>query len=334
MAKKATPRLTADARIVLLYGPEQALVREHLRQLKQALEAEHGEVEQHTFDGREATLADVLDELRSYSLMQLHKLVVVDEAEVFTKSHRAALERYAENPVDHGTLVLRSSGWRPGKLDKLIEKVGAKIKCDTLRPGDASAWLVKRAPKAHGVKIEPAAAGTLVDRLGPALSGLDQELAKLALAPEVIEAGGVVTQRLVDQRVGRSSDEKAWAVQEAVLQALADGRPGGALRMVHELVELAGHPEQLVSWAVTDLARKLATGQQMRESGAGMPAIHKAVRNWGPQARLFEQAMQRLAPGQGARLLHRSLRADARSKSGLGDAMGNLEALCVQLVEA
>lgn len=120
MAKKADLQLDATVRMLVLYGPEDMFKRAKLDELREALRAEHGEIEAFTFDGVSAALADVFDEVRGYSLMQTYKLVIVDNADEFTKSHRDALDRYADNPVDHATLVLRAEKWNKGKDRKSV----------------------------------------------------------------------------------------------------------------------------------------------------------------------------------------------------------------------
>src|SRR5690606_27907262 len=143
-SKKSATSLGAGTRVLLLTGPEQMLKRHCMQELRDALQAAHGDLHEVTFDGKTVQLADVLDELRTFSMMQQYKLVIVDDADQLLKEKkddedkpspsakkrdagsgaRAAIERYAESPVDHATLVLRSEKWNPGKLDKLIEKVG------------------------------------------------------------------------------------------------------------------------------------------------------------------------------------------------------------------
>ena len=98
--RKVAPAVNADTRILVLHGPEQMVMAEHMDALKAAIADAHGDYETFRFDGKTATLADVFDELRGYSLMSVYKLVVVDEAEPFVKAHRAALERYAESVVE------------------------------------------------------------------------------------------------------------------------------------------------------------------------------------------------------------------------------------------
>ena len=332
-AKSAPPRLDADTRICVLHGQEQWLKSRYLQDLKQALDTAHGETETFTFHGDNASLADVLDELRSYALMQHHKIVLVDEAQDFVKEHRKALERYAENPVDHATLVLRSDTWNKGTLDKLIEKVGCVVKCEPLKPAEAKAWLTKRCPAEHGCAIEPAAAGLLVDRLGPELMTLDSELAKLAL---MAGKGEPIVRGLVEQVVGKSSDEKAWEVQEAVLTGLTS-RSGassqGALSKINELVDLSGQADVLVMYFVADLVRKLNVASLMKRAGAPEGVIGKELKLWGPRQQLFMGVLRRMDPQALGAAFDDVVTADRRSKSGLGNARRNLECFCVRLAD-
>ena len=330
-------------RVVALHGKEHALKRDKLRELRDALTAEHGDIDLYTFDGATAGLADVLDEVRGYSLMGGYKLVIVDEADAFLKNFRDAIERYAKDPVDHATLVLRSDNWNKGNLDKAIAKVGAVVKCDPPSAADAVRWVVERAESEHGRRIERDAATALVERLGSDLMRLDSELGKLAVTGsgggdggEGGEVKGPITRAMVESSVGRSSEEKAWAVQEAVLGAMLErkGRGAGvAIAKIHELIDVAGNDAVPVAWAVSDLMRKLAVGASMREAGVPEGVIVKELKLWGPQAATVSRLWRVLGAREAAGLLHRALELDARSKSGLGDAVGNLQTFCVELVD-
>lgn len=364
MARKMPAKsveLDASVRVLALHGPEDAIKKEKIDGLLAALEAEHGEVQRFSFDGKIATLADVFDEVRGYSLMGGYKLVVVDPADDFVKAHREPLERYAQNPVDHATLVLRAGNWHRGNLDKYIAKVGAVIKCEPPKPAEAVARLVARAKNIHGLTLDRPAAQLLVDRLGVHLTRLETELDKLAamagaLSPKgrslKASGGGGIDRAMVEAAVGKSSDEKAWEVQESVLAAMAPppayGRPapgnggrnsggasgGGAIvEKVRELIDLGGQPEVLVMYFVADLARKLAVGGQMRAAGESDAAIGKALKLWGPRQRTFMDVLRSVGPDGGAALLDKALTADARSKSGFGPAGRNLEGLCVQMAD-
>ena len=334
MAKRKSGDVTLDAsvRILALHGPNDMLRQTTYDQLRAALEAEHGDVDTYRFDGKAAQLAEVFDELRSYSLMQQHKLVVIDDAELFIKPHREALERYAANPVDHATLVLRANQWHKGKLDKHIEKVGAVIKCDQLNSREAAAWLVDRAQTTHGRKLDRAAAQALVDRLGSSLMQLDSELGKLSV---LVEPKEPITTDLINEVVGRGSDESAWEVQQAVLESLADGSPAAALEKVHKLIDIGDQPQVVLMYAVGDLMRKFCLARSMKAAGQTDGQIIRALKlTWPPQrGPLFIEAMRKLKPGQAGRLFDRIITADARSKSGFGDATRNLECFVAAMAD-
>jgi DNA polymerase-3 subunit delta len=290
-----------------------------------------------TFDGQSAGLADVLDELRTYSLLQPYKLVLVDRAEEFVKRFREPMERYAAAPVDQATLVLRSEGWHAGKIDKLIAKVGAVVKCDSLRRGEAEAWVLRRCPAHHGRPITTPAAKLMVARLGCDLGLLDSELGKLAA---LAEPGHALDPALVEQLVGRSSDEKAWVIQEAVLQALdptalatPTQRAQDMIRKVHDLVDLAGNDPTPVVWAVADLMRKLCYGVALKKQGESDFQIGKELRLWGAQQAVMLAVLRKLDGPKVQRWYDRVLDLDRRSKTGLGESTRNLECFCALLAD-
>lgn len=330
--KKAAGAICASTRILALGGPEEVLRREAVAQLQAAMEVEHGEVELLTFNGETAELADVMDELRSFGLMQQYKIVLVQNADDFVSNHRKVLERYAENPVDHGTLVLACATWRPGNIDKLIAKVGAIIDCKQLSATDVKARLIETAKTEHHRRLSPQAAQLLIERVGPHLLRLEQEVAKLAL---LVEEGQGIETELIDQVVGRSSDEQAWAAQEAVLTTLNDPRAGIAttIAKLRELIDLSRQADTLVAYFVADLVRKLYLGLILQKQGVSAFQITQQMKMWGPRQTMFQNALRRLSEPAAARLFDRIVRLDVRAKSGLGDPTRNLECFCAELVD-
>jgi len=334
MAKRGTsekkPTLDANVRICVLYGADEMLKRLYLQQLRDAVTAAHGDAEAFNFDGKSASLSDVLDELRSYSLMQSYKLVVVDDADQFVKTNRAALDRYAEAPVDHATLVLRSTTWNKGNLDKKIAKVGAMVKCDEPSPDQAQRWLVRRAESEYGVKITNDAAQLLVERLGCQMMPLDTELGKLSL---MVGRGESIQPALVREVVGRSSDEEAYMMQEAVLRGLQQRSAAPMLAKVRELVDLGNKPDVLVAYFVADVVRKLNVALLMQASGVPQGQVMKQLKVFGSRQRMFQQVLGRLDAKRAAGWFDQAVTADAHAKSGRGDTVRNLEALCVRLAD-
>ena len=337
MAKKTTskagakaggakgPKSAAEIRIVVFSGKETLLRDEQTAALLEGLRAAHGEVDVFRLSGAETTAADVLDECRSFGLIASHKVVIVDEAEsVVNQDWRPMFERYAQNPSEGSTLVLRSGAWRPGNLDKMVAKVGFVDKCDEKKDHEAIVWAGQRAQEKHGVRIERNAATELVDRVGVGLGRIDTELAKLALGAE----RGVIRLDQVEAMVAPSRELKPWPLQEALLSGSAER----GIAYIRKTIESAPRGVEIpLIFAASALARDLhacAVAQKMR---IGMDEVARRTdkpSSWGLRS-VFPVA-RGIPPTETARLLEACVRADAGSKSGLGEADRSLEMLAVR----
>jgi len=341
----------ASTRIVLLRGPDSFLRRMHTRTLAEVLTDAFGEIAEFVFDGSETEPAVVLDELRSYGLLHPHKLVIVDQADQFLaapkeqaadapgpatvskhgrrtgpRTTRALLEAYAAAPVDNATLLLRAETWRPGKLDKLIEKVGRIVKCDAPSAGAAATWCRRRCPKEHACEISPEAAAILVDRVGTSLARLDMELAKLSA---YVGANGPIDEDAVRTMVGLSREEQAWEIQSA----LVSGSPGAALGKMRELLGVSRQPEVLMFWAMADLVKKVHAACHLLRRGVAPGAAAKELRLWGPSMEPIVRAARRRTPDELAQLLRDIVDRDRDTKRGFGKASRTLEGLAVRIAD-
>ncbi|MBI1370584.1 MAG: DNA polymerase III subunit delta [Planctomycetes bacterium] len=333
MARRSTakssgpPAFTGAERVVVFHGKQDFLRTYYLQQLRAAIESKTGsEVETVRCDGKTASLSDVFDELRSFGLMQQHRMIVVDAADEFVKNHREAVTRYVDSPEDTATLVLRADKWNKGNIDKAIEKVGQFVKCDPPSEADTMKWTVAYCKKKYSVAIEPNAARTLLEHVGVDLGRIDSELAKLAAG---VPAGGSITAEQVDVLVGRASDEAAWAIQEAVLS----GNAAAAMTKLHELTDLAKQADVLVGYFVADLMRKLCQATAMLAAGQGDASICGTLKMWGDRSRPFMSAARRLGPHRAAKLFDQIVSLDQRAKSGFGDPTRNLERFVVQFAD-
>ena len=337
--------LAADMRIVLLRGPELFLQMEYTRRLTQLLREKFGDVEQFRFDGESATLAEVLDELRTYGLMQNHKLVILDNADMFLAGkkkagdeegdeekeekspNRTAMERYAASPVDSATLLLRAETWRPGRIDKLIEEHGTIIKCEEMSPADTARHAIGRAEREYGVTLSPPAATLLIERIGTSLAHVDTELARLS---SYVGAKGSITPQIIKDLVEPSREEHAWVIQEAVLS----GEAGHALTRLTELLEISKQPKELLFWSVTDLLRKLYHASRQLRAGVSPYQLRGPLKLWGAAEHMVFDAARRVEPARFAQLLHEALASDWRMKTGQRDPMRTLEALIVRVADS
>lgn len=357
MAKRAAPsspkssgKLFADLRIIILKGPDAFLRWLRTNEIREALAKAHGAFDTFQFDGDSARVADVLDECRTFGLMAGHKLVIVDNADKLLKagddedeapaphakpaasgrrtgpaidtSPRGLMLRYAQSPPDGATLVLRASTWHKGKLDEAVEKVGAIISCDELRDHEAASWAIERASGVHKAELKPDAAQVLIERLGCDLGRIDGELAKLA-----INAGkSAITAAMVAQSVGFTREEEAWDLQRVLLTADAPT----VLGHVRQVVEVSRQPATLVTWACTDLARKLYGASVGLKAGANPFQLAGALKLWGESKEVILDAGRRTSPALAARLLGACIEADSRQKSGLGEPQRTLECLSLR----
>jgi DNA polymerase-3 subunit delta len=312
--------------VYLLAGPEALKRSEETAKLRKKLEKEHGEVDLVTFDGASAPLADVLDECRSFGLMATHKLVIVDASEeLLSEATRPAIERYAENPPEGTTLVLRSKMVRAnGKFEKGLMASGAFVACEECTESGAIDWVEKHAKKTLGVTIDELAAKALVSRVGVSLMKLQSELGKLGAAAG---EGKHITPALVAEFVGVSREEEAWGIQRSLLQ----GNTASALAHLRHLLGVSRQPAQVVMYAVTDLARKLHALSAGSRSGEDMFAVAKAVGVWGDSSRALTETARSLHPLRTLAFLRACLKADERCKTGLSETERSLEMLIIRL---
>jgi DNA polymerase III delta subunit len=261
--------------------------------------------------------------------------VVVDNAEQFMQGddRRRAMERYAESPMQDATLILRSSGWRPGTFDKLVAAVGMILKCEAPGAAEAVRWAVARSQKRHGVELSAAGAQALVDRVGPDLGRLDSELGKLAVGALAMggptgDAKVVITPELVKEFTGLSREEQAWEIQGA----LATGDPAQALAKVDELLRVSRAPEVMLAWSTIDVVRKVHDAAALAAQGQPDGAIAKSLKLWGDGAAVIVRLGRAVPLARAAALLQAAIAADRRMKSGLSPEPSRaIEALAVQI---
>lgn len=317
-AEKALPR------IILLKGPDLFQQHDAVHRLEEALRREHGNVDLVRFDGKSTAPADVLDECRTFGLIAAHKLVVLDNAEDLIKEdNRPLFERYAEAPSEGATLILRAATWRPGRLDKLLEKVGEIIPCDGVNPAQAEKWILTEGAARHRAEVDKDAAAALVELLGPELAAIDSELAKLAAAagenPRISAA-------LVRELVGMRREEEVWAIQSRLLS----GDRARTLRHVRDLLDVSGVPPVLMAWAMTDLARKLHSAAAALNAGARPDQLAGPLKLWGESRAAVLSVAGRINIARARRLFRLCVETDHRCKSGLSDSERAVERLALR----
>jgi DNA polymerase III delta subunit len=299
--------------VYALVGPDPFL---QLLKLAEILRDHPKDAQRIDADGERAELADVLDELRSFAMFGGRKVVVVRDADAFLTRFREPLEEYVAAPSDNATLVLRLPSLpKTQRIAKAIDKVGRIENCDP--PRDLARWASDRARSAHKITLEPDAARLLVELVGEDLGRLDNELAKLAIDAD--ETGGKVGLQKVADSVAFQREQE---VKEMTV-ALATGEVTEALRRWRQLVQLDSSAEFR---AVTWLGMWLEDVRAALRGGAG-----KLSWKYKDRFNQFMRVSQRMGDAGAGRALDLLAEVDHQSKSGVGDAAGNVERFILQV---
>lgn len=325
-------------RTVILRGKDAFLMRVYTQRLIETLEASCGTVELFEFEGDTVEPATVLDELRSYGLLQEHKVVIVNQADRFLSSSSGAkgpsrarklLESYVAAPVESATLLLRAETWKAGKLDKLVAEHGLMHKIDLDESTDmpfAMAWCTGRTRKAHDAIIDDEAASLLLKRIGMDFARLDAELGKLAA---MVGTQGTINRQHVIEMTGISREEQAWAIQDAVLS----GRVDHAVQTLRELQEVSRQPRELVLWSLVDLLRKLHAASAMLRSGCSTNDIARQQRLFGAGRDRILALARAGEPATWSTLLRDTLRRQHSIRTGYGRSERTLEGITIRIAD-
>jgi DNA polymerase-3 subunit delta len=261
------------------------------------------------FAGSQATLADVLDEVRTLPFLAPRRVAIVEDADPFVTAHRKGLEGYAERPSESGVLVLSVKSWPSNtKLAKLVEKNGLAVDCKAPKESELPAWLVQLAKGREGVKLDQDAAVLLVELVGPEVGLLASELEKLAI---YVGDRKVIRRDDVATMVGAGRVEAVWGV----IEAATTGRADEALAGLDRLLTSGEHPVRLVAALCSSLLRVYHAGQ----ARLGRKDLEAACREAGISpyfARKTGQQHGHLGPSRVASLPEWLLRADLDLKGG------------------
>ena len=272
-------------------------------------------------DGAEAVLAEVLDEVRTMSLLGTRRLVAVDGADSFISAHRAALERYCAEPSATGCLVLLCNSLpKNTRLFKSINTHGGIIPCQVPKGRAVIDWIMSRASATYGKRLRVAAAQSLREHLGSAPGVLDAELAKLAA---YVGERTEITPADIDTLTGQHREEKVFAVTDA----MSSGDPQAALRHWEQVLATdraaPGRAVAGLAWGV----RRLLEARRDWEGGADLPGI--ARRLYTDPGTLLRR-LERVTTKQLQQQLKDLLAADVAVKTGASTIDAAIEKFIVK----
>jgi DNA polymerase III delta subunit len=309
------PATTAKP-VYALVGDDSFLQLEALARIVERFSADVARID---FDGERAELSDVLDELRSFAMFgDGEKLVVVRAADDFITRFREQVEDYLAAPSSSAALVLRVASLpKSTRVYKQISKIGEVIECAPPSAKGLETWITNRARNTHQIAIGPDAISPLLELVGADLGRLDNELAKLALqvAPGAKVGADDISASITFQREQEIKE---------MTGELAVGRPAEALLRWRRLVQLDTSAEfRAVTWLtmwLEDVAWIVSGGfpgkiqWKYEDKLAGMVKVAKALGR-----ERHRHAVDLLAE------------LDRQSKTGVGDAVSNVERFIVSV---
>src|SRR6185295_7995500 len=141
--------------IHVVYGAEMLLKREAIQSI---MDRVLGNAERSLalteYDGGNAELAPVLDDLRTPPFLAERRLVIVRDADTFITRYRPELEDYADKPSPTGVLLLECKTFpSTTRLYKRVQAIGDVTKCEAVAARNIPGWLEQRGRDAHGVKL-------------------------------------------------------------------------------------------------------------------------------------------------------------------------------------
>ena len=252
-----------------------------VRQALKRLEAEAGleelfEGSRHLLDGRQVKAAELLAHCNALPFMDSGRLVVV-QGLLATQERRSGRGRGARSAAPSGP----SQDWRElaqavpampettllvfldgplaesNPLLRLLRPV-AQVQALAAPAGEALARWIREAAQEKGASISPAAIKPLADLVGNDLWTLDQELEKLSL----FASGRPIEEQDVTELVSQVREANIFAAVDAMI----DGKPTVALRLLHQLREGGREVSTIIAMVERQL-RLLALARDSMDEG-------------------------------------------------------------------
>ncbi len=219
------------------------------------------------FEGSAATLADVLDEVRTMSLLGDRRVVVVDEADRFISTYRKNLEGFCADPAPDGTLIfLCHTLAKNTRLFKIIDKTGSVVFCEPPKGRAVVGWIVERSARVYGKKISPGAAQHLREQLGDEPGTLDAELAKLAA---YVGERDAIAPKDIAALTGHHREENVFKVMDAI----ASGDTAAALAHWEQVLATDRAAPARAIGGLAFGVRRLLEARRAYEGGASVRAL-------------------------------------------------------------
>lgn len=225
-----------------------------------------------------AALADALDAL---PVLAARRLVVLRDADARSPGAQKTVAALAElvprlsERSDTTLVVIAANVDRRARWVRACIAAEALVECESPRSARDLAAFVRAEAKRQQVSLERGVAERLVERVGPQLYVLRQEIAKAAL---LAGPGAAVTPEHIERATSDVAEEKIWDLTDAI----GEGRTGDALGVLTRLLRSGAPPPVLLGSLAAHFRRLLRA--RHGAAPAGPPFV---VRKLQSQARRY-----------------------------------------------
>ena len=266
--------------IHILFGGDELSVGEAASSMKDLVGTEElWDVNIATFAGPEVTFGELSATCDTVPFLAERRLVVVKGLLSMFEPQRGrrpagdsgrslgqwdALAAYLPNMPDSTELVFVDS--QLSRSNPLLAAIGplAKVQTFPLPTGAGLVrWIQDRAV-VRDAQIDPAAARALADNLGPNPRAIDNDLQKLSL----YRYGESIRRQDVDEMVADVREASIFAAVDAVIE----GRPGQAIRLVRRLMDSGRTLPSLLAMLARQV-RLLLLAKDLRAQGVAEPQM-------------------------------------------------------------
>ncbi len=318
-------RVEMNDSIYVIAGKDEPLVNAKCQELlDRLLEPQQRMTGLLSVDGDQASIAEVLDELKTAPFLTDKRVVAVKDADDFVSKHRSALEHYFDKPSPTGILVLTVGSWDSRtKLAKKLSSVGKLIAVASPKRHELPRYLIQYAQQTSGKLLEPAAAELLVELAGEELALLHGELEKLAL---FARDDKTITVRHVEAIVGHNRIFGAFEVIDAMIA----GNIMQAVERLRNMFAEDRNTEYTIVGAFAYHLRRVFAAKAMLQKGANPFEVAQKLRIWNNKERFFA-LLRQTSLEQIAHYIEQLAAIDYAVKTGQAKTQVAMEQLVLKL---
>ncbi len=310
--------------LILLYGAEPFLLQQAVQAVRRAVLPDgRDDFNDHRFNGKETTAAQLLEAVRTLPVFAARKLVTLKDAQQFSVAEMENFSAYLEDPVAETCLLFVAD-----KIDarrrffQLLKKHAAVVEFKPLTEKSLPPY-VRRNLDARDISISGDALTLFCSMVGTGLHEVHAELDKLC---NYIGQGSLIDVKDVQAVVSRGRAENIFELGRAV----GRGDSGRALSLSRRLLAAGEPPLRILAllvrhfrqlWKVRELQVKNCPNKDIARL-AGVPAF--AVTGLVEQGRRFSRR-------DFSRAFELFLETDLAMKSSGANAEALLDQLLLQL---